>query len=147
MGRPRLLDLDAFFDRELARTDLLVTERTGEKGGRLATLLRALAESPTTRDALLERTESFEQRYPARVRRGVAALVVAPACALALGAALPEARLVLLAAWAASLAITCGYLICLAYLRERLRSRGELSHMGRDELVAELLGEKDGEAR
>ena len=147
VGRPRLLDLDAFFDRELARTDLLVTERTGEKGGRLATLLRALAESPTTRDALLERTESFEQRYPARVRRGVAALVVAPACALALGAALPEARLVLLAAWAASLAITCGYLICLAYLRERLRSRGELSHMGRDELVAELLGEKDGEAR
>ena len=147
VARPRLLDLDAFFDRELARTELLVTEHTGERDGRLATLLRALAESPVTRSALRERTARFERLYPARVRRGLASLVVAPACALALGAALPGARLVLLAAWAASLAVTCGYLIGLAYLRDRLRSRGELSRMDEDELVAAVLGEKGGEVR
>ncbi|OUO60404.1 hypothetical protein B5F73_03710 [Olsenella sp. An270] len=145
LARPRLLDVDAFFDRELARTDLLVTERTGERDGRLGAVLRALGESAATRDALLERERRFERLYPARMRRGLAALVVAPACALALGAALPGARLVLLAAWAASLAVTCCYLVGLDYLRERLRERGELGRMGRRELVDAALGEKGGE--
>ena len=147
VARPRLLGVDAFFDRELARTDLLVTERTGEKDVRLAAILDALAQSPATRAALLDRTERFERRYQTRVRRGYVALVVAPAIALALGVALPDARLPLLAAWAASLAVTCGYLIGLAYLRERLRERGELGRMGRRELVeAAVGGERDGES-
>ena len=145
LARPRLLDVDAFFDRELARTDLLVTERTGERDGRLGAVLRALGESTATRDALLERERRFERLYPARVRRGLAALVAAPACALALGVALPGARLVLLAAWAASLAVTCCYLVGLAYLRERLRERGELGRMGRRELVDAAVSEKGGE--
>lgn len=100
-ARPRLLGVDAFFDRELGRTDLLVTERTGEKDAPRA---------PRSRRA---------EDYATRVRRARAALVIAPACALALGVALPGARLVLLAAWAASLAVTCSYLIGIAYLRKK----------------------------
>ena len=100
-ARPRLLGVDAFFDRELGRTDLLVTERTGEKDAPRAARSRRATD------------------YVTRVRRARAALVIAPACALALGVALPGARLVLLAAWAASLAVTCSYLIGIAYLRKK----------------------------
>lgn len=100
-ARPRLLGVDAFFDRELGRTDLLVTERTGEKDAPRAARSRRAAD------------------YASRVRRARAALVIAPACALALGVALPGARLILLAAWAASLAVTCSYLIGIAYLRKK----------------------------
>lgn len=83
LARPRLLGVDAFFDRELGRTDLLITE-------------------PVAVDA-------------ARRDRPFVVPVVATLAVLAL----PGPRLVVLAAWAASLAVTCSYAIYRAYRGEK----------------------------
>ena len=146
--RPRLLGPDAFFDRQLGASGLLISERTGERAPRrLGALLDVLATTPEGRSALAARAERFEQRYPARVRHALVSLVVVPLCALALSLALPAARLALLALWVASLALTCLYLVGLAYARDRLEGRKSLSDLGKDELVRLALGEKDGDDR
>ena len=146
--RPRLLGPDAFFDRQLGASGLLISERTGERAPRrLGALLDVLATTPEGRSALAARAERFERSYPARVRRALVSLVVVPLCALALSLALPAAKLALLALWVASLALTCLYLVGLAYARDRLEGRKSLSDLGKDELVRLALGEKDGDDR
>ena len=151
VARRRLLGANALFDRKMAQTDLLVTERDGEKdAGRLALLVDALASSPAHREAFLARAARFELAYPRRVRRGVVALLAVPLALLALLFAHP-AKLLLLSLWVVSLVAASAYLIWLEYVHERLAERAGLARMDRDELVAlaedAARAEKGGEAR
>ena len=151
VARRRLLGANALFDRKMAQTDLLVTERDGEKdAGRLALLVDALASSPAHREAFLARAARFELAYPRRVRRGVVALLAVPLALLALLFAHP-AKLLLLSLWVVSLVAASAYLIWLEYVHERLAERAGLARMDKDELVAlaedAARGEKGGEVR
>ena len=146
VARRRLLGANALFDRKMAQTDLLVSERDGEKdAGRLALLVDALASSPAHREAFLARAA-----YPRRVRRGVVALLAVPLVLLALLFAHP-AKLLLLSLWVVSLVAASAYLIWLEYVHERLEERAGLVRMGKEELVAlaedAARAEKEGEAR
>lgn len=146
-ARRGLLGVNALFDRRMAETDLLIAERVGEKdAGRLGTILDALAASPAHREALLARAERFERAYPRLVRRGLAALLLAPLGLLALLFVLP-AKFALLVCWIVSLVATCGYLIGLEYVRDRLGERRELARKDGDELLALARREKGGDGR
>lgn len=151
VARRRLLGANALFDRKMAQTDLLVSERDGEKdAGRLALLVDALASSPAHREAFLARAARFELAYPRRVRRGVVALLAVPLVLLALLFAHP-AKLLLLSLWVVSLVAASAYLIWLEYVHERLEERAGLVRMGKEELVAlaedAARAEKGDEAR
>ena len=147
VARRHLLGVNALFDRKMAQTDLLISEHVGEKdAGRLGTILDALAASPAHREALLARAERFERAYPQLVRRGLVALLVVPLCLLALLFVLP-AKFALLVCWIVSLVATCGYLIGLEYVRERLGERRELARKDGDELLALAREEKGGDGR
>ena len=80
------------------------------------------------------------------MRRGLGALLVVPLCLLALLFVLP-AKFALLVCWIVSLVATCGYLIGLEYVRERLGERRELARKDGDELLALAREEKGGDGR
>lgn len=139
--RQRLLGVNALFDRRLGETDLLVTEHdaTGERQGRLALVLDALATSPAHRQEFLARAARFELAYPARVRRGLRALLAVPLALLALMLLRPG-RFEVLVAWVVALVAASGYLIGLEYLRESLRERAGVARLDADQLMALARG-------
>ena len=135
--RQRLLGVNALFDRRLGETDLLVTEHdaAGERQGRLALVLDALATSPAHREEFLARAARFELAYPARVRRGLRALLAVPLALLAL-MLLHPGRFEVLVAWVVALVAASGYLIGLEYLRDSLRERAGIARMNAEQLMA-----------
>ena len=135
--RQRLLGVNALFDRRLGETDLLVTEHdaAGERQGRLALVLDALATSPAHREEFLSRAARFELAYPARVRRGLRALLAVPLALLAL-MLLHPGRFGVLVVWVAALVAASGYLIGLEYLRDSLRERAGIARMNAEQLIA-----------
>ena len=139
--RRRLLGVNALFDRRLGETDLLVTEHdaTGERQGRLALVLDALATSPAYREEFLARAARFELAYPTRVRRGLRALLAVPLALLAL-MLLHPARFEVLVAWVVALVAASGYLIGLEYLRESLHERAGIARLDADQLMALARG-------
>ena len=145
-ARGRLLGVNAVFDRKMGETDLLVTERVGEKDpGRLTAVLDALATSPAHREAFLARAARFELSYPALARRGLTALAATPVL-LALLAALVPGRFAVLTLWVVALVAASGYLIGLEYAHERLGERRDLARMGEEELLRIARGARGGEA-
>ena len=135
--RQRLLSVNALFDRRLSETNLLVTEHdaAGERQGRLALVLDALATSPEHREEFLARAARFELAYPARVRRGLRALLAVPLALLAL-MLLHPGRFEVLVVWVVALVAASGYLIGLEYLRDSLRERAGIARMNAEQLMA-----------
>ena len=143
VARRRLLNVNALFDRKMAETDLLVTERDNEKStDPMALSLEALAGSSEHRDEFLVRAAHLDFTYPRRARRGVIALLATPLVLIALLPAHP-ARIVLLVLWVGALVATSWHLIRLEYVHERLLERVGLVRHARGEL--EELLEKEHE--
>ena len=143
VARRRLLNVNALFDRKMAETDLLVTERDNEKStDPMALFLEALAGSSEHRDEFLVRAAHLDFTYPRRARRGVIALLATPLVLIALLPAHPT-RIVLLVLWVVALVAASWHLIRLEYVHERLLERVGLVRHARGEL--EELLEKEHE--
>ena len=77
VARERLIGVNRLFDRRMAQTDLLVSERDAEEDVSPAALYaRALAGSAASRGAFLARADRLSATYPRRARRAVLALLV-----------------------------------------------------------------------
>lgn len=133
--RRRLLNINALFDKRLAETDLMVTERNGMAQDTVSvdTLMKALGSSDTYRDALRARAASFELRYPIYVRRGFAALFIVPIVLMILMFVLPY-RMVTITAWIVSLIAVCTYLIVIEYIHSRMSERSRVADLPKEEL-------------
>ena len=138
-ARRHLLNINALFDRKLAETDLMISERTDMEGAhfRLSTIIKALMDSAGYKRTFMERVAHFELRYPVYVKRGFAALVAVPLALLALMFVLPH-KFGLLVAWVISLVVICTFLIVIEYLHSRVAQKTSLADKSREELY-ELL--------
>ena len=144
-ARRHLLNINSLFDRKLAETDMMITERTGKKTHfRLATIVKALMDSQGYKEAFLARAASFELKYPVLVRRGFAALIIVPLALLLLLFA-TEAKFFLLVLWVISLVVICTFLIVIEYLHDRVASKTNLADMEPEELYAMLDDELKSE--
>ena len=134
-ARKHLLNINALFDRRLAETDMMVTERVGMRGSyfRLSTIVKVLMDSGSYRKVFLARAAQFELAYPTLVRRGFWALAVIPLLLVVLLFVLP-AKFLLLILWIVSCVGICAYLIVVEYLHSRVGQKTQLAAMGRDEL-------------
>ena len=147
VARRRLLNVNALFDRKMAETDLLVTERDNEKStDPMALFLEALAGSSEHRDEFLVRAAHLDFTYPRRARRGVIALLATPLVLIALLPAHPT-RIVLLVLWVVALVAASWHLIRLEYVHERLLERVGLVRHARGELEELLKKEHEEDKR
>ena len=133
--RRHLLNINALFDRKLAETDLMVTERDGlpEVHFRLSTIIKALGNSKEYRKVFGERVANFELRYPTYIKRGFLALLWVPLVLLALMFILPF-RMITITCWIISLIVVCTYLIVVEYLHSRVSEKTRIANMSSEEL-------------
>lgn len=141
-ARRHLLNINALFDRRLAETDLMISERTDMEGARfrLSTIVKALMDSGGYKRTFMARVAHFELRYPVYVKRGFAALVIVPLALTALMFVLP-AKFGLMIVWVISLVVICTFLIVVEYLHSRVGQKTTLADMSREELYGLLDAE------
>ncbi len=144
-ARRHLLNINSLFDRKLAETDMMITERTGmETHFRLATIVKALMDSKSYKETFLASAASFELMYPVLVRRGFFALITVPLILLLLMFA-TEAKFAMLVLWVISLVVICTFLIVVEYLHDRVASKTSLADMEPEQLYDMLDDELKGE--
>ena len=109
-ARRHLLNINALFDRRLAETDLMISERTDMEGAhfRLSTIVKALMDSGGYKRTFMARVAHFDLRYPVYVKRGFAALIIVPLALTALMFVLP-AKFGLMVVWVISLVVICTF--------------------------------------
>ena len=141
-ARRHLLNINALFDRRLAETDLMISERTDMEGARfrLSTIVKALMDSGGYKRTFMARVAHFELRYPVYVKRGFAALIIVPLALTALMFVLP-AKFAMLTLWILSLIIISTFLIVVEYLHSRVGQKTTLADMSREELYGLLDAE------
>ena len=145
-ARRHLLNINTLFDRRLADTDMMYTERVGMKGSyfRLSTIVKVLMDSGSYRSVFLQRAAQFELAYPALVRYGFWALALVPLALVVLLFVLP-AKFLMLMLWIASMILICGYLIVVEYFHSRVGQKTALASMSREELYGLLDDELKSE--
>ena len=138
-ARRRLLNINALFDRRLADTDMMYTERVGMRGSyfRLSTIVKVLMDSGSYRQVFLQRAAKFELMYPTLVRRGFQALVAIPLLLVALLFILP-AKYLMLVLWIVSMIAICAFLIVVEYFHSRIGQKTALASMDREQLYGLL---------
>lgn len=138
-ARRHLLNINTLFDRRLADTDLMITERdaAGHTHFRLATIVKVIMNSGEYKATFLERAAKFELMYPVLVKRGFAALIWVPLVLLALMFVLPH-KFAMLMLWILSLVVICTFLIVVEYLHTRVSEKTTLADMAPEQLYALL---------
>ena len=145
-ARRHLLNINSLFDRKLAETGMMYTERVGMKGSyfRLSTLVKVIMDSEQYKETFLKRVAQFELMYPVLVKRGFQALVGIPLLLLILLFVLP-AKFLLLMLWILSCVLVCTYLIVVEYFHSRVGQKTALANLSREELYGLLDDELRGE--
>ena len=145
-ARRHLLNINALFDKKLAETDMMFTERVGMKGSyfKLSTLVKVIMDSGQYKETFLKRVAQFELMYPVLVKRGFQALLAVPLALLILLFVLP-AKFLLLMLWIASCILVCTYLIVVEYFHTRVGQKTALADLSREELYGLLDDELKGE--
>lgn len=134
-ARKYLLNVNALFDRRLAESDLMITERESmhDTHFRLSTIIKVMMNSREYKLAFLESAAKFELMYPKLITRGFAALIWIPLVLLVLLFVLPH-KLGLLICWIVSLIVICTFLIVVEYLHSRVQAKTSLADMDREQL-------------
>lgn len=142
VARRHLLNINTLFDRKLAETDLMISERVpaGEQQFKLSTIVKVILNSDEYSEVLVGRAAKFELMYPVLVKRGFWALIVVPVALLIL-LFVVDAKFVFLMLWVLSLVVICTFLIVVEYLHSRLNEKTELASLSQDQLLG-LLDDK-----
>ncbi|KAB7789518.1 YhgE/Pip domain-containing protein [Bifidobacterium leontopitheci] len=134
------MNLNALFDRRLAETDLMVTERNAMINERISfsALLNAFPDTAEMREVIRQRAHRFFCRYPRLIRGGLAVLVVLPFIFLVLLFVIPN-KVAMLTGWILSIIIIDTFLIVVEYLRDRYARQLGVSAMSADEFRDAVL--------
>ena len=118
--RRRLVGVNAFFDRRLGKTGLMVSDGVSavSEPVSLGVLLRALSRTPDYAQAVAGRARRFEAAYPHMMRVGKALLASVPAGLLLMLFALKE-KLPVLVVWIGSVVLICAFLIVTEYVHDQ----------------------------
>lgn len=137
--RPLLMNLNHLFDRRLEETEMMVGETAGSEKQlpQMQLMLKTLMRDDVTKRKFLEKSASFEQRYPKLIRFGFAGIIVIPLVFLILSFSL-QAKFVFLILWILSLIALVVYLICVEYVHDRIVRQLEMSGMEPEELMRKM---------
>ncbi|RSX52221.1 ABC transporter [Bifidobacterium goeldii] len=134
------LNLNALFDRRLAETDLMITEKNAMVNERISfsALLSQFEGTSELRKVVKHRAHRFFGRYPRLIRSGLILLAVLPFIFLVLLFVIPN-KSAMLSAWIASIIIIDAYLIIVEYMRDNYARQLGLSAMSADDFRDAVL--------
>lgn len=141
--RPKLLNLNLLFDRQLSATGLMICEKDDMPRERFSvrSAVRALFDTEAYRREILERGARFERRYPRLIKAGFCMVFGLPILLFVLTATLDldvDGKLVMLVLWIVAIIAADAYMIFIEYLRESLNAQARMSALPDDELREEL---------
>ena len=141
--RPKLLNLNLLFDRELSSTGVMICEHDDMPRERFSVrnAVRALFDTEAYRREILERGARFERRYPRLIKAGFCLVLGLPVLLFVLTATLGldiDGKLVMLVLWIVAIIVADAYMIFIEYLRESLNSQARMTSLPDDELREEL---------
>ncbi len=140
--RKYLLNINALFDRKLAQTDMMISERVGLDSEHInvSTLIKTAMEDDSHRGVLTQRAARFELRYPTLIRRGFYLMFIVPITLLILMFVM-HTKLPLLILWIVSIIAIYTFLIVIEYIHDRIKRTTNLSKLSQEELYT-LLGQQ-----
>lgn len=141
--RPKLLNLNLLFDRQLSATGLMICEKDDMPRERFSVrgAVRALFDTEAYRREILERGARFERRYPRLIKAGFCMVFGLPILLFVLTATLDldvDGKLVMLVLWIVAIIAADAYMIFIEYLRESLNAQARMSALPDNELREEL---------
>ena len=141
--RPKLLNLNLLFDRQLAGTGVMICEHDDMPRERFSvrSAVRALFDTKAYRQEILERGARFERRYPRLIKAGFCLVLGLPIVLFVLTATLDldiDGKLVMLVLWIVAVIAADAYMIFVEYLRESLNAQARMTSLPEDELREEL---------
>ena len=142
--RPLILNLNNMFDKELAKTDLMLCETATatNKNKQLQMIARAILQDEYGRKQFLEKSAKFEKNYQKKIKIGFINIIVIPLVFLILMFSL-ESKLVFLILWILSIIILAVYLICVEYIHNKIQKQIKVSGFTSEDFVKVLKEEKD----
>ncbi len=140
--RKYLLNINALFDRKLAQTDMMISERVGldSEHIKVSTLIKTAMEDDAHRGVLTQRAARFELMYPTLIKRGFYLMFIIPITLLLLMFFL-KSKLPLLIMWIISIILIYTFLIVIEYIHDRIKRTTNLSKLSQEELYT-LLGKQ-----
>lgn len=141
--RPKLLNLNLLFDRELTGTGVMICEHDdmAREHFSLRSTVRALLDTEAYRRDVVERAARFERRYPTLIKTGFCLVFGLPILLFILTATLDldiNGKLVMLLLWIVAVIGADAYMIFVEYLRRSLRDQVHMSGLPADEMRREL---------
>ncbi|MDO4596401.1 MAG: YhgE/Pip domain-containing protein [Coriobacteriaceae bacterium] len=141
--RPLAQNLNLLFDRQLARTGVMICEKDDRPSERISlrTALYALLDTAGYREVLLDRAARFERKYPYLIKAGFVLVFGLPVVLFILTAALDlsvSGKIVMLCLWILSIILADTYMIVVEYLRESLMTQLHVASMSEDDVRAEV---------
>lgn len=141
--RPKLLNLNLLFDRELTGAGVMICEHDDMARERfsLRSTVRALLDTEAYRRDVVERAARFERRYPTLIKTGFCLVFGLPILLFILTATLDldiDGKLVMLLLWIVAVIGADAYMIFVEYLRRSLRDQVHMSGLPADEMRREL---------
>lgn len=141
--RPKLLNLNLLFDRELAGAGVMICEHgdMAREHFSLRSTVRALLDTEAYRRDVLERAARFERRYPTLIKTGFCLVFGLPILLFILTATLDlgiDGKLVMLLLWIVAVIGADAYMIFVEYLRRSLKDQVHMSGLPADEMRREL---------
>ena len=141
--RPKLLNLNLLFDRELTGTGVMICEHDdmAREHFSLRSTVRALLDTEAYRRDVVERAARFERRYPTLIKTGFCLVFGLPILLFILTATLDldiDGKLVMLLLWIVAVIGADAYMIFVEYLRRSLRDQVHMSGLPADEMRREL---------
>ena len=136
--------LNNMFDKELAKTDLMLCETATatNKNKQLQMIARAILQDEYGRKQFLEKSAKFEKNYEKKIKIGFINIIIIPLVFLILMFSL-ESKLVFLILWILSIIILAVYLICVEYIHNKIQKQIKVSGFTSEDFVKVLKEEKD----
>lgn len=146
--RPRLVNLNRLFSRQLFESDIVNVEEIQLRAPkvRLQQLLAVLADREEYREVVHTRAERFQRMYP-RYRRGaLIAGIVVPAVLVITLSLTTGSKVTALAVWMAWLVAIIGFLMLIEMARDSIERQLSLGEMG-DKAVVSILARRHRQSR
>ncbi len=141
--RPFLLNLNLLFDRQLARTGVMICEKNDMPRERysLRTAMQVILDTGGFRRHLIERATRFERRYPRYIKGGFFAIFAVQVIIFILTSTLDldnNGRIWMLVLWIISVILIAAFLINIEYIRSNISTQMRVSALSDENLRDEI---------
>lgn len=141
IGRPMMTGFNHLFAREVAESDMIVSERiyVPERRFNLTQAIHVLADQGAYRQQIQQQAARFERWYPRLMRGALVVGLVVPIAFFITFSFTDSSKLFALAAWVVWLLLMVGFLMTVELIRDSLRRQAELGTLSDDSLRTVIM--------